>query len=63
MIQISKASYNDEELFLIQGESGYYIVKLESGQYSCTCPYYQYHKSICKHIAYVVLNNEVEKYD
>lgn len=41
--------YEDEELFLVQGESGLYTVTRRDGEYRCTCPAYQYHKT-CKHI-------------
>jgi predicted nucleic acid-binding Zn finger protein len=40
---------NGERLWLVEGESGVYVVSESSGQYKCTCPSFLYRR-VCKHI-------------
>jgi predicted nucleic acid-binding Zn finger protein len=47
------SSDEGEELFLVQGESAVYVVKLIGSVYSCSCPSFMYHKGDCKHIVFV----------
>jgi len=43
----------DEELYLVEGESAVYVVKRLGSVYTCSCPSYMYYKGDCKHIVFV----------
>jgi len=58
---IKQSGYDEERIFLIQGDSGnIYVVKHTREGYTCSCQDYQYRKHNCKHISYVVLNEGVK---
>jgi len=49
---LKHSTFEGEELYVVQGLSGVYVVKKVGEEYTCTCPSYTYRKT-CKHIEFV----------
>jgi predicted nucleic acid-binding Zn finger protein len=51
---LKRINVDSEELFMIQGSTGIYIVKRTDDTYTCTCSAFLYRKTPCKHIRFVM---------